>query len=126
MAIGFFKSFDPNLNQTIFPNYINSIIGGVFGYSVIWLIIFVYKKVRKKEGMGLGDAKLMAVVGFWFGWISIPFTIFISSVVALIIVIPSLLKKTRDLSAQIPFGPYIIIGCLIYVSLSNQIKFFLL
>ncbi len=126
MAIGFLKSFDPNLNQAIFPNYINSIIGGVFGYSVIWLIIFVYKKVRKKEGMGLGDAKLMAVVGFWFGWISIPFTIFISSVVALIIVIPSLLKKTRDLSAQIPFGPYIIIGCLIYVSLSNQIKFFLL
>tara|TARA_B100000700_G_scaffold307017_1_gene382918 strand:- start:705 stop:1304 length:600 start_codon:yes stop_codon:yes gene_type:complete len=126
MAIGFLKSFDPNLNQTIFPNYINSIIGGVFGYSIIWLIIFVYKKVRKKEGMGLGDAKLMAVVGFWFGWISIPFTIFISSVVALIIVIPSLLKKTRDLSAQIPFGPYIIIGCLIYVSLSNQIKFFLL
>ena len=126
MALGFIKSFDPNLNQTIFPNYINSIIGGVFGYSIIWLIIFVYKKVRKKEGMGLGDAKLMAVVGFWFGWISIPFTIFISSVVALIIVIPSLLKKTRDLSAQIPFGPYIIIGCLIYVSLSNQIKFFLL
>ena len=125
MAIGFLKSFDPNLNQTIFPNYINSIIGGVFGYSIIWLIIFVYKKVRKKEGMGLGDAKLMAVVGFWFGWISIPFTIFISSVVALIIVIPSLLKKTRDLSAQIPFGPYIIIGCILYVSFANQIKYLL-
>ena len=125
MVIGFIKSFDPNLNHTIFPNYINSLLGGIFGYSIIWLIILFYKKVRNKEGMGLGDAKLMAVVGFWFGWISIPFTIFISSVVALVLVIPSLLKKTKDMSAQIPFGPYIIIGCILYVSFANQIKYLL-
>ena len=122
MFIGFVKSFEPNLNQTIFPNYINSLIGGVFGYLIIWLIIFFYKKVRNKEGMGLGDAKLMAVVGFWFGWVSIPFTIFISSFVALFFTVPSLLKKTRDMTTQIPFGPYIIIGCIIYVSFANQIK----
>ena len=122
MFIGFTKSFEPNLNQTIFPNYINSLIGGVFGYLIIWLIIFFYKKVRNKEGMGLGDAKLMAVVGFWFGWVSIPFTIFISSFVALFFTVPSLLKKTRDMATQIPFGPYIIIGCIIYVSFANQIK----
>ena len=126
MIIGFFKSFDPNLNQTIFPNYINSLIGGVFGYLIIWLIIFFYKKVRKKEGMGLGDAKLLAVVGFWFGWFSIPFTIFMSSVVALIFVLPSLINKSRKMSSQIPFGPYIIIAVIFYVSFSNQIKNFLL
>ena len=122
MLIGFIKSFDPNLNQSLFPNYINSLIGGFFGYSIIWLIIFFYKTLRKKEGMGLGDAKLIAVVGFWFGWFSIPFTIFISSMVALIFSIPSLIKKTRDMSTQIPFGPFIIIGCLIYVTFANQIK----
>ena len=122
MFIGFIKSFEPNLNQTIFPNYINSLIGGVFGYLIIWLIIFFYKKVRNKEGMGLGDAKLMAAVGFWFGWVSIPFTIFISSFVALIFAVPSLLKKNKNMATQIPFGPYIIIGCIIYVSFANQIK----
>ena len=126
MLIGFVKSFEPNLNQTIFPNYINSLIGGVFGYLIIWLIIFFYKKVRNKEGMGLGDAKLMAVVGFWFGWASIPFTIFISSFVALIFSIPSLIKKNKNMATQIPFGPYIIIVCIIYVSFANQIKHMLL
>ena len=126
MIIGFFKSFDPNLNQTIFPNYINSLIGGVFGYLIIWLIIFFYKKVRKKEGMGLGDAKLLAVIGFWFGWFSIPFTIFMSSVVALIFVVPSLINKSRKMSSQIPFGPYIIVAAIFYVSFSNHIKNFLL
>ena len=125
MVIGFLKSFDPNLNQTIFPNYINSLIGGLFGYSIIWLIIFFYKKVRKKEGMGLGDAKLMAVIGFWFGWISIPFTIFISSTVALVLVVPSLINQSRKMSSEIPFGPYIIIGCILYVTFANQIKYLL-
>ena len=122
MIVGFVKSFDPNLNQSLFPNYINSLIGGLFGYAIIWLIIFFYKTLRNKEGMGLGDAKLIAVVGFWFGWFSIPFTIFISSVVALVYSIPSLMNKSRDFSTQIPFGPFIIIGCLIYVTFANQIK----
>ena len=119
MIIGFIKSFYPNLNLTIFPNFINSLIGGIFGYLIIWSIIFFYKKFRKKEGMGLGDAKLLAAIGFWFGWLSIPFIIFTSSIVALLIVLPSVVNKTRKMSSQIPFGPYIIIGCLVYISLIN-------
>mgnify|MGYP005676013443 FL=1 len=79
MFIGFIKSFDPNLDNFLFPNYINSLIGGVIGYLIIWLIIFVYKKVRNKEGMGLGDAKLLSAIGFWFGWVSLPFILFFSS-----------------------------------------------
>jgi len=114
MALGFFKSFDPNLSP-IFPNYINSLLGGIIGYGIIWLLIIFYKKIRNKEGMGLGDAKLLAVIGFWFGWISIPFVIFLSSVIALIIVIPDLLKKSKKLTSQIPFGPYIIIATIIFI-----------
>ena len=122
MAIGFLKSLDPNLNKTIFPNYINSLIGGLIGYLIIWFIIFAYKKIRNKDGMGLGDAKLLAVVGFWFGWLSIPFTIFISSFIALALVVPSVLNKSRNMSSQIPFGPYIIVGSIIYVFFANEIK----
>ncbi len=126
MFIGFIKSFYPNLNQTLFPNFINSLIGGFAGYFIIWLIIFLYKKIRNKEGMGLGDAKLLSAVGFWFGWISIPIVIFFSSIIALLTVAPSLINKSRNLSAQIPFGPYLIIGCLIFIMFGNQIKLILL
>ncbi len=125
MTIGFIKSFDPNLNKAIFPNYINSLIGGLIGYTIIWLIIYFYEKVRKKDGMGLGDAKLMAVIGFWFGWISVPIVIFISSFVALAFAIPSLIKKSLSMSSEIPFGPYIIAGCIIYLFFANQIKYLL-
>ena len=121
MALGFIKSFDPNLHS-LFPNYINSLIGGLFGYGIIWSIIFFYKQIRKKDGMGLGDAKLFAVVGFWFGWIAIPFVVFLSSIIALISVVPSLLKNSKNLSSQIPFGPYIIIGTLVYLFFENSFK----
>ncbi len=121
MIIGFIKSFDPNLNP-IFPNFINSLIGGIFGYLIIWSIIYFYKQIRKKEGMGLGDAKLLSAIGFWFGWISIPFVIFLSSIIALLSVIPSLLKNSKSLSSQIPFGPYIIIGTLVYLFFENSLK----
>ena len=120
MALGFIKSFDPNLNS-IFPNYINSLIGGLLGYGIIWSIIFFYKQIRKKEGMGLGDAKLFAVIGFWFGWISIPFVIFLSSIIALISVVPDLMKNSKKLSTQIPFGPYIILGTLVYLIFEKKI-----
>ena len=123
MMLGFIKSFDPNLNLVLFPNFIDSLIGGFFGYVIIWLVIFIYKKFRNKEGMGLGDAKLVSVIGFWFGWISIPFVIFFSSAIALIKVIPDLIKNKKNLSSEIPYGPYLIVGCLTFLILNSQIKF---
>ena len=122
MMLGFLKSFDPNLNINLFPNFIDSLIGGFLGYIIIWLVIFIYKKFRNKEGMGLGDAKLVSVIGFWFGWISIPFVIFFSSAIALIKVIPDLIKNKKNLSSEIPFGPYLIIGCLTFLILNSQIR----
>ena len=64
----------------------------------------------------------MAVIGFWFGWISIPFVMFISSVVALITVVPSLINKSKKMSSKIPFGPYIVLATIIYFSFSDTIK----
>ena len=120
MALGFAKSFDPNLDS-IFPNYILSLLGGLFGYGIIWCITFFYKQIKKKEGMGLGDAKLLSVFGFWFGLKAVPFVIFLSSAIALISVIPDLMKKSKTMSSQIPFGPYIILGALIYLIFEKKI-----
>ena len=119
MVIGILKSIDPDLNNEIFPNFINSVLGGVIGYVLIWLIILFYKKVRNKEGMGLGDAKLLSAIGFWFGWVSLPFILFFSSFIALVSVLPDLIKNKKNLTSQIPFGPFIILGTLSYLLVKN-------
>ena len=111
--------------RDLFPNYINSLIGGVIGYFLIWIIIFLYKKIRNKEGMGLGDAKLLSAIGFWFGWVSVPIVIFFASIIALSYVAPTLVTRSRNLSTQIPFGPFIILGSLVYIILGEQIKILL-
>ena len=125
MFLGFIKSFYPGLDPELFPNFVNSLIGGAVGYLIIWTIIFLYKKIRNKEGMGLGDAKLLSAIGFWFGWVSVPIVIFFSSIIALLYVTPTLVTRSRNLSTQIPFGPFIILGSLVYIILGDQIKLLL-
>ena len=114
MGLALIKNFLPSFNTNLVHDINQSIIGGIIGYISIWLIIFLYKTFKKIDGMGLGDAKLMAGIGLLFGWYSIPFILFVSSILGLIFVVPSLLKKQKTMRSEIPFGPFIIIATLIY------------
>ena len=114
MGLALVKNFIPNFNTSLIHDINQSLIGGIIGYFSIWLIIFLYKTLKKIDGMGLGDAKLMAGIGLLFGWQSIPLVLFLSSILGLFFVIPSLLKKQKTMKSEIPFGPFIIIAMLIY------------
>ncbi|MDC1337805.1 prepilin peptidase [Pelagibacteraceae bacterium] len=114
MAIALLKNFLPNFNTNFIHEINQSIIGGMIGYLSIWLIIYLYKVIKKIEGMGVGDAKLMAGIGLLFGWQSVPFVLFVSAILGLIFVLPSLLNKQKNMRSEIPFGPFIITACLIY------------
>ena len=114
MGLALVKNFIPSFNTSLIHDINQSIIGGIIGYFSIWLIIFLYKTLKKIDGMGLGDAKLMAGIGLLFGWQSIPLVLFLSSILGLFFVIPSLLKKQKTMKSEIPFGPFIIIAMLIY------------
>ena len=121
MGLALLKNFLPNFNTSLIHEINQSIIGGMVGYLSIWLIIFLYKTIKKIDGMGLGDAKLMAAIGFLFGWQSVPFVLFVSSILGLIFVVPSLIKKQKNMRTGIPFGPFIILACLIYFAYGSQL-----
>ena len=119
MGLAILKNFIPNFESNFTYDLGQSIIGGIAGYSIIWLIIFLYKKIKNVEAMGLGDAKLMTAIGFLFGWESVFFILFLSAVLGLISVIPSLLNISNNLKTHIPFGPYIVISSVIYYFTGN-------
>ena len=119
--LGLLKNFFPTKNLNFNYDIEQSIIGGVVGYLTIWIIIFLYKKLKNLDAMGLGDAKLVSVIGFWFGWISIPFILIFSSLTALGFSLPSLIKKSKNLSTEIPFGPHLVVGCVLYVVFIDEI-----
>ena len=114
IVIAFLKNFLPDLNLNFVQDIKLSLMGGIAGFFSIWIIIYLYKTFKKTEGMGMGDAKLMAGVGLLLGWQSIPFVLFLSATLGLLMVMPSLLEKRKSLKSKIPFGPYIITAGVIY------------
>ena len=126
MALAIFKNFLPNFNTSFTHDINQSIVGGIVGYLSIWIIIFLYRVIKKIEGMGLGDAKLMTGIGLLFGWQSIPFVLFISAVLGLVFATPSLINKKKNLRSKIPFGPFIITACFIYFLYGDFLYSFIL
>jgi leader peptidase (prepilin peptidase)/N-methyltransferase len=84
-----------------------SIIGAAAGYLVLWGVYHLFKLVTGKEGMGYGDFKLLALLGAWLGWQTLPVIILLSSLVGAIIGSALIIFGNRDRNATIPFGPYL-------------------
>lgn len=94
----------------LFTDIESSVIGAILGYGTLWSVYITFKLVTGKEGMGHGDFKLLAVLGAWFGWQSLPIIIILSSIVGAIIGILLMVFKSHDRNTAIPFGPYLAIA----------------
>ncbi|MDC2964436.1 prepilin peptidase [Gammaproteobacteria bacterium] len=80
--------------------------GALLGYLVLWTVYQAFKLFTKKEGMGFGDFKMLAMLGAWLGAVSIPAIIMLSSISCLILV-SFLSLKGRDLTQPVRFGPFL-------------------
>lgn len=98
-----------NVNNT-FTDINSAIIGATAGYLTLWIVYHLFKLITKKEGMGFGDFKLLALLGAWMGWQFLPAIIIISSLVGSIIGISLILFKKHQREIPIPFGPYLAIA----------------
>ena len=98
---------------------LSSLLGGAVGYLVIYIIRFLFFKIRKVEGMGLGDAKLFLVIGIWLGIKSIYLILASSALVGAIVgsLIIYFYKKDKDF--QIPYGCFIVIASALYPYLGS-------
>jgi leader peptidase (prepilin peptidase)/N-methyltransferase len=83
-------------------------IGAVTGFAALFVLAAVYKRVRKREGLGLGDAKLFAAAGAWVSWSGLASVVLVASVTALVVVlVRSVLGRRVAADERIPFGPYL-------------------
>lgn len=85
----------------------DAVIGAMVGYLILWLVYWIFKLVTGREGMGYGDFKLLAAMGAWMGWQSLPIIILLSSCVGAITGILLIVVRGRDRQLPIPFGPYL-------------------
>ena len=98
---------------------LDSVFGAVLGGGVLLLIAFLYEVIRKRKGMGMGDVKLLAMIGAFIGVQGVVFVIFLSSVLGTVVGISVILYKRGDLRYALPFGPFLSIASVIYVFTSG-------
>lgn len=100
----------------------DSLYGLLLGGGVLYLIALFYYLWKKQEGMGGGDIKLLAMIGAFLGWQSLPFVIFGSSLSGSIIGILAMIKQRKGGKTRIPFGPFLSLAALVYLFFSEQIN----
>ena len=103
------------------PGWISSLLGAVAGWGSLALIFYGYLWLTGREGMGGGDAKLLAMMGAFLGLQAIPFIIFASSLVGTVAGLSIMAVQRKDRHLAIPFGPYLALGALLYIFVGPQL-----
>lgn len=88
-----------------------SLIGMIAGFAALFLINLLYRQQRGRDGIGLGDAKLLGGAGAWLGWTGLPFVVLIASATGLMFVaIQRLRGRALGRMDALAFGPFLCVG----------------
>lgn len=121
IPLGFVGSFFiPSLT------YKSSLLGILLGGGSLLAVAVIYNLLTKKEGMGGGDIKLLAMIGAFVGWKGVLLTIFMSSAIGTLCGLLVMVQSGKNMKLAIPFGPFLAIGSLIYVFFGEELIYWYL
>ncbi len=97
--------------------WVGSLSGAILGGGILLAVALAYEKIRRKQGLGMGDVKMMSMVGAFLGWPLAWLTIFSGSLLGSMIGISLMLFRNMNLQTRLAFGVFLGIGttlCLFY------------
>jgi|GEM_PF-171870 len=109
------NQFFPYLPAPYAANLTQAALGILCGAGFLWSVAFLYLKIRKQEGLGFGDVKLLVVIGALFGPGGAFFTIFMGSVLGTIGGVAMILMRGRSMAHPLPFGPFLLAATVVYI-----------
>jgi leader peptidase (prepilin peptidase)/N-methyltransferase len=101
---------------------LDSLLAAGIGFLALFLVIAGYWLATRREGMGLGDAKLLAAIGAFLGWRAIPFVLFAGSLCGVIGGLAMIGWHRQGRFYKIPFGPFLSLGAWLWLFLSPELK----
>lgn len=110
IVVGFACSF-----AVPWVGWLNSLLGILLGGGLLLAIAWGYQLLTKREGMGGGDIKLLALIGAFLGWQSIFPIIFLASLGGTAIGVPLMLLRRENARFALPFGPFLSFAAMIYL-----------
>ncbi len=90
------------------PPFADRCIGAAAGYGGLFLLAMGYRALRGRDGLGLGDAKLLGGIGAWIGWAALPLVLLVASVGGLAVAAVMAARGDRiDSQTRLPFGTFL-------------------
>lgn len=124
LALG---NFHPAL--TLSSSFVDSLAGALLGAATILAIIGAYWLIRRVEGMGQGDVKMLAMIGAALGWRAVPAVLFLAALTGSAVALPVAARSERGLQVALPFGVFLglaTLGVLFFGSTLSEWYFSLL
>jgi leader peptidase (prepilin peptidase)/N-methyltransferase len=122
-VIGRYLIHDP---FELVPTPMSALLGVLIGGGFLLALAWAYEAFTGVEGMGGGDIKLLAMIGAFLGWPSIPVTLFFSSLGGSVIGLTAMLVKGVGRKYALPFAPFLCLGALLYLFFGRKlIQFYL-
>ena len=101
----------------------NSLMGGIISGLLLYVTSKIYFLIRKREGMGMGDVKMIAMIGFWMGLPTTVIIIILSSILGSLVGIGLILFRKMDRNQLIPYGSFLSLTAII-LWIYNIISYF--
>ena len=114
------------LSPSSFVDITDSIAGALIGYGSLWLLNCLYRLAKRQDGIGMGDAKLLAALGAWLGWAALPSILLIASISGFIGGIIYLKWRQQSSHHPFPFGPFLAFAGIIELLWPQNLLLFLL
>lgn len=121
--VSWLLSIDPLL---ILPSPVSSLLGVVFGGGILLIVAWGYEYFTGVEGMGGGDIKLLAMIGAFLGWPSIPLTLFFASLAGSVVGLAFMVMKGVGSKFALPFAPFLCLGALFHLFFASDLITFYL
>lgn len=93
--------------------WLEALIGAAAGGGILYAVAWIYLKLRDQQGMGMGDVKMIAMIGAFVGWKGVLLTIFLGSMFGSVVGLTLMKIKGRDWGYALPFGTFLAIAAVI-------------
>ncbi|MFQ5849167.1 MAG: prepilin peptidase [Candidatus Binatia bacterium] len=103
------------------PSPMSSLLGILVGGGSLLLVAWAYQLFTGREGMGGGDIKLLAMIGAFWGWPSVPVTLFFASLTGSFVGLALMLKQGVDGKYPLPFAPFLCLGALFHLFFGDSL-----
>ena len=107
IAIGLIFNAIGALLNAGFVSPLNSLLGAIVGYTLLWTLDQAYFQIKRQHGIGLGDAKLLSALGAWLGIEEIPSILLIASISGALGGVLWLRYQKQTVHSAFPFGPFL-------------------